>query len=124
MADIFSNPSAVGLRVVAKRPNGEKIKGTVSRIVTDGLVLVEFDPEFVGEWDDNFDYFDPKYLKPDYDPEAMKEIMKKWRGSTGTTAGPEGPMKHVKSFLTGTSRKRKARKNKKTRKTNLRKARK
>jgi hypothetical protein len=41
-----------------------------------------------------------------YNPEGMKAVMQKWRDTTGQTAGPDGPMKHVKSFLTGRGKSR------------------
>ena len=41
-----------------------------------------------------------------YNPEGMKTVMRKWRDTTGQTAGPDGPMKHVKSFLTGRGKSR------------------
>ncbi len=50
----------------------------------------------------------------DYDPEGMKVVMQKWRETTGTAAGPNSPMKNIKSFLTGKARKHKTRKHKKT----------
>lgn len=116
MSSLLNSPKAVGLHVIANR-NGQKVKGKIDRFVSDGMVVVEFDPEFVGEWEDNFDYFHPRDLKLDYDPEAMKELMKHWRQTTGTTAGPGGPMKHVKSFLTGKARRRTRKQSKKSRKT-------
>ena len=118
MEKIFSSPKAVGLRVKVKRSDGKLVHGTIDKVNSNGLVSVVFDPEYVGEWEDNFEYFSPKQLKPDYDAEGMKVLMEKCRTSTNTTAGPLGPMKHVKSFLTGMGRKRKTRKQ--TRKTRKR----
>ena len=121
MEKIFGSPKAVGLRVIAKRSDGTKVKGKIDKVLADGLVSVHFDPEYVtGEWEDEFDYFHPRDLKPDYNPEGMKALMKKWRDVTGTIAGPLSPMKHVKSFLTGRARTRKTRRSKKVRKTRKR----
>ena len=121
MEGIFNSPQAVGLRVKVTRSNGDKVKGKVDRFISNNLLSVTFDPEFVGEWEDDHEYFHPRDLKLDYDPEGMKAVMQKWRDSTGQTAGPLGPMKHVKSFLTGRSRRRKTRKHrKKSRKTRKR----
>jgi len=121
MEQMFNDPKAVGLRVKVTRSNGDKVTGKIDRFISNNLLSVTFDPEFVAEWEDDHEYFHPRDLKPDYDPESMKALMKKWRDSTGQTAGPLGPMKHVKSFLTGRSRKRKTRKqNKKTRKSGKR----
>lgn len=110
MEKVFGSPKAVGLRVKVKRSDGKVARGTIDKVNANGLVSVVFDPEYVGEWEDNFEYFSAKDIKPDYDAEGMKALMDKWRESTKTTAGPLGPMKHVKSFLTGVGRKRKTRK--------------
>jgi hypothetical protein len=121
MEGIFNRPEAVGLRVKVTRRNGDKVTGRIDRFIMNNLVSVTFDPEFVEEWEDDHESFHPRDLKLDYDPEGMKAVMNAWRGSTKQTAGPLGPMKHVKSFLTGRSRKRKTRKQKKkTRKTGKR----
>lgn len=61
-----------------------------------------------------------RFIEQNYDPGSMKLLMREWRDKTGTTAGPMGPMKHVKDFLIGKSR-RKTRKTRKNRKTRRRK---
>lgn len=117
MEALLNSPKAEGLRV--KVPyHGKTVQGTIVKVYPDKYMWVTFDKEDVDEWDDPSTMFSYPYtgIVPDYNPDTMKAIMKKWRESTGTTAGPLGPMKHVKSFLTGRSRKRKQRKSKKTRK--------
>lgn len=117
MDEFLLKRGAIGIRVTARNRSGETIRGKIVDVVpTSKQVVVEFDPEYVSKWDDPSDYYDIKDVTPDYTPAAMKELMKKWRQSTGTTAGPLGPMKHVKSFLTGKSRKHKKRKTRKSKK--------
>ena len=117
MDEFLLKRSAIGFRVTAKTPSGESVRGRIVDVVpTTKQVVVEFDPDYVSKWDEPTEYYDIKDITPDYTPSALKTLMKKWRDSTGTTAGPLGPMKHVKSFLTGRSRKRKTRKIRKSRK--------
>jgi hypothetical protein len=117
---ILRSQKAVGLHVKVNHRGSTK-HGVIDRVLPNDIIVVRFDAGEVGEWDDDFDYFHPRDIKPDYDPESMKALMKKWRESTGTSAGPEGPMKHVKSFLTGRSRKlRNTKKARKTRKSKKR----
>jgi hypothetical protein len=114
MNEFLLKRAAIGIRVTVRNRNGERVRGKIVDVVpTTKQVVVEFDPEYVSKWDDPSDHFSIKDVNPDYTPDAMKELMKKWRASTGTSAGPLGPMKHVKSFLTGRSRKRKTRKTRK-----------
>jgi hypothetical protein len=116
MEKFLLTKKAVGVDVVVPH-QGVKTRGKIVDVIpTTKQVVVEYVPGTVGEWDDPTDYYNVKDVKPDYDPEAMKALMKRWRASTSTTAGPMGPMKHVKSFLTGQSRRHKKRKHsKKTR---------
>lgn len=117
MEAMLNSPKAEGLRV--KVPyHGKMVPGTITKVIPNTYIWVTFDKGVVGEWDEDYELYDYPYKQvvPDYNPDTMKALMKKWRESTGTSAGPLGPMKHVKSFLTGRSRRRKARKSKKTRK--------
>lgn len=72
MEKLFGSPKAVGLRVKVKRSDGKVARGTIDKVNANGLVSVVFDPEYVGEWEDNFEYFSAKDIKPDYDAEGMK----------------------------------------------------
>jgi hypothetical protein len=113
MTEIFNSNRAVGLRVKVPSLYGDRIvKGTIVHVLPNSHISVVYDPVDVGEWEDNFRTFRYPYrdVKLDYDPEGMKLINQLWSSSTGQIGGPKSPMKNVKSFLTGRSRKRKTRK--------------